>query len=186
MPTDACNELRDLLVDFADDELVGQERLQMETHLRQCPECREELRMLQRSLQIAEELWASPISDESAAARPDVKLPAHKSTACDERRSPVLAVAASALVLATAGVIVWSAGLREDAEPNQVVQNGPVSTELVDSERVYRGIEEQVQRARQQALDKVLEEIHQSEVFAIGVNYEFSQASLTDSDAPGD
>jgi hypothetical protein len=45
------------LVDYSDGELSEAEAGEVMTHLAECPECRAELRMLQRSLELARSVW---------------------------------------------------------------------------------------------------------------------------------
>ena len=54
-----CQPIRDLLVDYADGELSPADIERIAGHLADCAECRAELRLLERSLELAETFGAS-------------------------------------------------------------------------------------------------------------------------------
>jgi hypothetical protein len=53
----SCNDIRPLLVDYSDNELPADQARQVSDHLSQCDTCREELHLLDRSLELAREMW---------------------------------------------------------------------------------------------------------------------------------
>ena len=53
----SCEEIRDLLVDYADGELSPQDSQAVAEHLAGCPECREIVKGLERSLNLATAIW---------------------------------------------------------------------------------------------------------------------------------
>lgn len=55
-----CAEVQDLLSEYHDDELVGDLRARVADHLRECPECANELARFDRLSQMASALRASP------------------------------------------------------------------------------------------------------------------------------
>jgi anti-sigma factor RsiW len=74
-----CETIRDLLVDYADGELAAADGQRVAAHLESCPDCRAEMRLLQRSLEVARAVWhelaavehglPSPLSGELAAVQ---------------------------------------------------------------------------------------------------------------------
>jgi predicted anti-sigma-YlaC factor YlaD len=69
----ACEQMAELLVDYADGELSAEDRARVETHLRACQDCRRTVDALRRSLVVAQDVWrqtqghAGERSTESAA-----------------------------------------------------------------------------------------------------------------------
>lgn len=64
--------MSDRLVEFADGEVFADDHRRMAEHLLQCPACRDELRQLERSLQLAKAEWrlaAHPATPATAPAR---------------------------------------------------------------------------------------------------------------------
>ena len=52
-----CEEIRDLLVDYADGELAERDSQQVTEHLAECRACRQTVRSLERSLHLAKAVW---------------------------------------------------------------------------------------------------------------------------------
>lgn len=93
MTDGTCEDIRDKLVDYADGELSDQEAQIVRVHLAECPTCRDLLRGLERSLDLAQTIWSDNLHGSghaSAAARP-VRI---------GRAAPWLAVAAGVLIVA--------------------------------------------------------------------------------------
>ncbi|HUT90695.1 MAG TPA: zf-HC2 domain-containing protein [Thermoguttaceae bacterium] len=65
MSSQSCDTVRELLVDYCDGELSAAEAGRVAAHLPDCPNCRAELRMLERSIELARSVW-----HESAARAP--------------------------------------------------------------------------------------------------------------------
>jgi len=61
----SCDPIVELLVEYADGELPADQSRRVADHLAGCPDCRAELRLLDRSLGLAREVW-----QESAARAP--------------------------------------------------------------------------------------------------------------------
>jgi anti-sigma factor RsiW len=61
----SCDAIAELLVGYADGELPADEARRVADHLAGCPGCRAELRLLERSLELARDVW-----HESAARAP--------------------------------------------------------------------------------------------------------------------
>jgi anti-sigma factor RsiW len=65
----SCEEVRDLLVDYADGELPPQDSQAVAEHLAGCSECRQIVKNLQRSLDLAKAIWLDNLeADRSEAA----------------------------------------------------------------------------------------------------------------------
>src|SRR5260370_17253367 len=68
-----CSAIGGLLVDFADGELTDTQRCYVADHLATCSECRAELRLLERSLELVRAVWRQdplPMDKETAPASP--------------------------------------------------------------------------------------------------------------------
>jgi hypothetical protein len=65
MSNEKCREIKSLLVDYADGALPAAESNRVAAHLAGCPRCREEVRLLRRSLELARAVWR----EEPAASR---------------------------------------------------------------------------------------------------------------------
>jgi len=74
MSSQACDTVRELLVDYGDGELSAAEAGRVAAHLAECPECRAELRVLERSLELAQSVWresaAQSVLEESTGTPP--------------------------------------------------------------------------------------------------------------------
>lgn len=118
-----CRSIRDLLVDYADGELAAAESDRVAAHIGQCQACRSELRLLQRSLDLAQEVWresaVSSSSEEndrvpqSNSRVPRLAHPTESTALLDKpamlRRRWAMPVAVVAAVLLLVGGVVWLA-----------------------------------------------------------------------------
>jgi anti-sigma factor RsiW len=57
MTPDECRTIAPLLVDYADRELTDRQAAAVNDHLRQCPDCQNTLRALEKSLHLAHVVW---------------------------------------------------------------------------------------------------------------------------------
>jgi anti-sigma factor RsiW len=57
MTSETCDLLANLLVDYADGELSRAQAAEVEQHLARCPVCRARLQRLERSLDLARDVW---------------------------------------------------------------------------------------------------------------------------------
>jgi anti-sigma factor RsiW len=57
MPTEACETIRDQIVDYADGELDPASSGLVGDHLKQCPACQQQIEALRRSLVLAQQTW---------------------------------------------------------------------------------------------------------------------------------
>jgi predicted anti-sigma-YlaC factor YlaD len=54
---ESCKEIADMLVDYADGQLSGERSSRVAEHLGECSDCRELLRGLRESLDLAQVIW---------------------------------------------------------------------------------------------------------------------------------
>ncbi len=90
MTKKSCEEIRGMLVDYADGELSEQDSQAVAEHLAECPACREVIRCLERSLHLAKAIW---LDDLEAARTTSARRVA-------VRLLPWAAVAAAILIVA--------------------------------------------------------------------------------------
>lgn len=100
-----CQEIRDMLVDYADGELSEQDSQAVAKHLAECPACREVVRGLERSLHLAKAIWL----DNLEAAK---TISVHRRMV---RLLPWAAVAAAILIVA--GTLVLNS-IHRPTEPD--------------------------------------------------------------------
>jgi anti-sigma factor RsiW len=104
------------LVPYGDGDLAADEARQVADHLAACPACRVELRLLERSLDLARAIWQEAAREAAACQA----LPARSGGRWMRR---VAWVTACAAVLAAAMVgLVWQRQPHSNAEPQQVAQ----------------------------------------------------------------
>lgn len=105
MTDQTCKAIDELLVAYSDGELSGVDAGRVEAHLAGCPDCREELRVLGRSLEIARSVWRE------AAASASVPRVASIDRSRRQFRIAACATACSLLlVMATVGYVLSSRG----------------------------------------------------------------------------
>jgi len=68
--TKHCDEIRDLLVDYADGDLPPVESEMVRLHLGECKRCRLQLAALDRSLELARRTWAEQAAPRQRMPRP--------------------------------------------------------------------------------------------------------------------
>jgi predicted anti-sigma-YlaC factor YlaD len=95
-----CEEIREILVDYADGQLSQSESNKVAEHLGKCKNCRRMLDALQRSLELAEVIW-----EDGLGAAKEIRIPI-PGKAPKIRWSRYAAVAASILLVLTTS-IVW-------------------------------------------------------------------------------
>jgi len=155
MNSESCKEIAELLVPYSDGELSGDDCRRVEAHLAACPECRSEIGVLGRSLELARAIW-----QESAAAVP----PLHRVTpspphpvARSPRRWALRAASAAAVVLIAASWLFWpSSRGRESAsndrqEPPAAVQQPKPDSAQPQPELSDADIEEIIAREGRKA-----------------------------------
>lgn len=155
MNSNLCSDFRELLVDFADGELTAVEHRRVADHLDVCPECHAELRLLERSLELARQAWeqSAPVDTEivprlPAGGRAPSMSPANR---LSTRGRGAIAAGVAACVF----LVLWAsiAVLRPQPQPDgQVVDvavvqqatESPLSTER----QIERFISLEVRSAR--------------------------------------
>ena len=100
----SCKDIEQILVDYADGQLSQSDSSKVAEHLSQCEECRKVLDALQKSLDLADIIWADGLPEIE-----DIRIPVAKTRKV--RWSRNAAIAASILLVATASV-VWHACTR--------------------------------------------------------------------------
>jgi hypothetical protein len=99
MTSESCRIIAGLLVDYADGELAEADARRVAAHLAACADCRGELRLLGRSLELARLLW------HQSAAR--ARVPGPCSTGPRRRRIPVAACLAACVAVLLLAVGPW-------------------------------------------------------------------------------
>ena len=97
-----CEEIREILVDYADGRLSQSDSNKVAEHLGKCKNCRRILDALQRSLELSEVVWEDGLAEINKIRAPT------PGKAPKIRWSRYAAVAASILLVATASVL-WRA-----------------------------------------------------------------------------
>jgi predicted anti-sigma-YlaC factor YlaD len=119
MTNQSCKTVRQLLVDYSDEELPQADAQRVAAHLAECSGCRSELRRLEHSLEAAQAVWR-----ESAA-----RAPARGTCPVDRRPRPI---PATAVLVACAAVLMVAVGtwfflrVGPPSEVDQVELAGPV------------------------------------------------------------
>ena len=102
----SCEEIREMLVDYADGQLLPSDSKKVAEHLTKCEHCRKMLDALQRSLELAGVIWADGL-EETKEIRVSIQGKAKKI-----HWFRYAAVAASILLVLTASLV-----LRERVKP---------------------------------------------------------------------
>jgi len=136
----------ELLVDFADGELTVEQRHRVADHLAECPECRAELRLLERSLELAKSVWQQAVlspDDGIVSSQPTFSGKPKLSLASRFRprglRAIAACLAACTLLFALASTVWWLPQVRRDRHPPDVIahqETGPppaLSDDRIDS-----------------------------------------------------
>lgn len=139
----SCEEIRDLLVDFADDELDDVQAESVSLHVSACEECRSELQRLRRSLALARSAWEGLAGEHAVST-----------TRATTRRAfrYVAGFAAAGLLIA---VGIWQLGVRPEERRGEVVQV-PETAVPVDDAGIERAIRREERAARLAALMNIL------------------------------
>ncbi|MGO9112552.1 MAG: zf-HC2 domain-containing protein [Thermoguttaceae bacterium] len=133
MNSEPCRVIGELLVDFADGELTVEQRHRVADHLAACAECRAELRLLERSLELAQSVWQEaalsrgegigpllPAFEGRPKLAPAGRLRPHR------RRAIAAGVAACIVLLLLASTAWWLPQLRHDRHPPEVIAHQEV------------------------------------------------------------
>lgn len=118
-PCDAC---REQLVDFADGELTAADMRHVAEHLDACPACRAELRLLEQSLRLAQQVWdaAAPAGEVEVGPVPPSRTARAAPSAARRDGSPVrraIGVGVAASLVFLVALIGLRAPAPDPAEP---------------------------------------------------------------------
>jgi anti-sigma factor RsiW len=117
MTDPTCDTVSPLLVDYSDGRLPEAESARVAAHVAECLRCRSELASLERSLELARQLW------EEAADRATLPVSEPLPSRGGPGRIRTVAVAAAcvaALLLAIGGRLLWRGGSPDEVKPNQL------------------------------------------------------------------
>lgn len=103
MSSKNCERIGEMLAEYADGELCREDSQDVTAHLAQCDACRQQLRLLQRSIELAQAVW-----QESAVG---VFKPRGFRTRPTRRISPPVRVAASVAVLIVTARLLMAGGI---------------------------------------------------------------------------
>ena len=143
MNEDECQQVRGVLVEYADGELPAAEMQQVAAHLEECSNCREGLSALRRSLELAKAVWAESLPRQ----RPAVAVSARRQV----RHLKAVAVAAACVFLAVGAGLIWQATrapqtpggqqarIYSAAEIRTMIQREEASARLAASARILSG-----------------------------------------------
>ncbi len=149
MNSETCPSIRELLVEHSDRELSPTSEAAVESHLRDCPDCRCELDRLRESLALAQTIW-----HESTVGEAVVALPPRTTR---RRGSRVLVRAVIATAIVCAGIL--SAGwfsLRHPSEtghPKTIASSTPPVGEspTFADDQSWESIRQQIERQARSA-----------------------------------
>lgn len=97
-----CEEIRDLLVDYADGELSERDSQEVTEHLAECPACRQIVKSLERSLHLAKAIWLDNLEgDKAGGAGLVMRRPIIRRLRWPAVAAAVLVAAGGALLLYT-------------------------------------------------------------------------------------
>ncbi|MBN2183017.1 MAG: zf-HC2 domain-containing protein [Sedimentisphaerales bacterium] len=123
-----CEDIQEMLVDYADGELSPEQSSEVTGHLGQCENCRRLLEALQKSLELAGVIWEDGLAEEHVVKMPDRK----KAIRIHWLR--YAAVAASILIVVTTS-IVWNS-FRKQKEPQLSYEQ--IERSIADSAKAAR------------------------------------------------
>ena len=134
----SSEDIREMLVDYADGQLSPDESNEVAEHLRKCEHCQKMLEALRRSLELAEVVW-----EDGLAESKEIRAPIPRKIS--KVRWPRYAAVAAGILLVVTTSIVWRALVR------------PVKKELTFTE-IERKITESGTAARLLAAAELLTE----------------------------
>jgi len=141
----SCEEIREMLVDYADGQKSPDESNEVAEHLRKCEHCQKMLEALRRSLELAEVVWADGLAETKEIRAPILGKPR-------KIRWPRYAAVAAGILLVLTTSIVWRALVR------------PAKKEISFTE-IERRITESGSAARLLAAAELLAEYTDDEAF---------------------
>lgn len=125
MKNQNCQQIADILVDYADNKTDENDSRQVAHHLTHCPDCRKIVEALQKSLQLTEIIWQDIAEQNKNVAMPSLDKRA-------KQRSGILkytAIAAGFLIAATLFLTLY-----DSPSPTPIAQTGNASISLREIE----------------------------------------------------
>jgi predicted anti-sigma-YlaC factor YlaD len=136
----SCRIITKMLVDYSDGELAEAEGQEVEVHLVDCPDCRSELRRLDRSLALAKETWSELAAEAAIVPRKSTAWAAEEGSVRSRHGRRRLAIAALTAACAAALLLMFNAQWfssahrdRQVAQPDAVQPTGRVTTQTAGS-----------------------------------------------------
>jgi len=96
----SCEEIREMLVDYADGQLLPSDSKKVADHLAECEHCQRTLEALQSSLELAEVIW-----EDGLGAAKEIRIPIPVKSR--KIRWPRYAAVAASILLVLTASIVW-------------------------------------------------------------------------------
>ena len=101
MPTEACETIRDQLVDYADGVIDKHAGIRVAAHLTTCPSCRRRAVALSKALVLAQESWSLAVKELDHVQVPSVPRAVRR----HRLKRPAVAASAAAVIL----LLTWTA-----------------------------------------------------------------------------
>ena len=124
MTNQACRSIANLLVPYSDGKLRESDTQLVTDHLAECADCREELRLLRRSLELARSVWQEDVAREPVA-RPAVRRNnnRHSTRPMQQPRFATARLAVMILILIVTTNLLLAGGLGYgETEPFDIVR----------------------------------------------------------------
>jgi len=139
----SCEEIREMLVDYADRLLLPSDSKKVAEHLAECEHCRKMLDALQRSLELAEVIW-----EDGLGAAKEIRIPIP--VKARKIRWPRYAAVAAGILLVLTTSLIWRARVK------------PAQKELIFAD-IERRINESASAARLLAAAELLADYSDNE-----------------------
>ena len=101
----SCEDIREMLVDYIDGQLSPSESYEVAEHVRKCEHCRETLKALQKSLELAGLIWEDGLEETK-----EIRIPILRKS--QKIRWPRYAAIAAGILLVVTTSIVWRTLMR--------------------------------------------------------------------------
>ncbi len=101
----SCEDIKEMLVDYADGQLLPSEASEVAEHLEKCEGCRRTLQALRKSLELAGVIW-----EDGLAETKEIRAPIHGKVR--KIRWPRYAAIAAGILLVVTTSIVWRASVK--------------------------------------------------------------------------
>lgn len=144
MNNETCKTIRHQLVDYSDGLLPAEQVQQTEAHLAECSVCREELHLLERSLELAKEVWSKSNSETvpifagtvGAPCAAGSRRPAKKVHTLSPRKLAWMAgslAVCAAIIFIALGLMMFSSSKPSTnlPQPNTIAKNNSTQTSTI-------------------------------------------------------